>query len=62
MGANNGGAIPKSSTRTEATSTTRVNSQLEAVRTYGPGKVLGIDEAQWGGAKSDPKPAKAGKY
>jgi len=55
VGANNGGAIPKSSTRTEASSTNRVNSQLEAVRTYGPGKVLGIDEAQWGGAKSDPK-------
>jgi len=33
-----------------------VNSQLEAVRTYGPGRVLGIDEAQWGGgAKTDPQ-------
>merc|ERR1712186_165247 len=37
-------------------SSTRVNPQLEAVRTYGPGRVLGIDEAQWGGAKTDQAP------
>ena len=61
VGANNGGAgataksngTDKSTTTT--TTTTRVNPQMEAVRMYGPGRVLGIDEAQWGGAKPDPQ-------
>ena len=54
LGANNGGAGTRSN-GTDKNTTTRVNPQLEAVRTYGPGRVLGIDEAQWGGAKPDPQ-------
>merc|ERR1719278_1034277 len=53
IGANNGGAGTRSAGTDK--NTTRVNPQLEAVRTYGPGRVLAIDEAQWGGAKPDPQ-------
>lgn len=59
VGANNGGAGATAKSngtdKSTTTTTTRVNPQMEAVRMYGPGRVLGIDEAQWGGAKPDPQ-------
>merc|ERR1711971_1239317 len=58
VGANNGGGGAGAMAKSNGTNTTatRTNPQMEAVRTYGPGRVLGIDEAQRGGPTAFGKP------